>query len=237
MGVRGREVGRACEGGEVPHRPLTPSARAADALAIADWRRRVAETYADVRRIAADDPPAAHAVWVQRRDELFAEHPASPLDGPTRASFAGLEVARYDPAFRFEVEVHPADPQRLDVATGTDGVVPFERVGTVELPDVGSLAVWALRSYGGGLFLPVRDASGGQPGGTFGGGRYVLDTIKGADLGTSHGLLVVDLNFAYNPSCAYDPSWACPLATRANTVTADLPVGERTFPIPDPTTD
>jgi len=217
----------------VPHRPLTPTARAADVLAVADWRRRVAQTYADVRRIAYEDPESAHAVWVQRRDELFAEHPASPLDGATRAAFAGLDVARYDPAFRFEVEVRPGDSQRLDITTGTDGVVPFERIGTVDLPDVGTLAVWALRSYAGGLFLPVRDATSGQPGGSFGGGRYVLDTVKGADLGTSHGLLVVDLNFAYNPSCAYDPDWACPLATRANTVPVPLPVGELVFPLPE----
>ncbi|NNH09181.1 DUF1684 domain-containing protein [Cellulomonas fimi] len=217
----------------MPHRPTTPSARAADALAVADWRRRVTETYTTVRRLAREDPAGAHAVWVQRRDELFAEHPASPLDAPARAAFAGLDVGRYDAAFRFEVEVEPSESQRLDLTTGTDGVVPFERVGTVTLPDVGTLAVWALRSYGGGLFVPVRDALAGAPGGTFGGGRYVLDTIKGADLGTSRGLLVVDLNFAYNPSCAYDPSWACPLATRANTVAVDLPVGERTFPLPD----
>jgi uncharacterized protein (DUF1684 family) len=206
-----------------------PGPLVTDPLLVADWRRRVTEAYADVRRIALDDPAGAHAVWVQRRDELFAEHPASPLDAATRASFAGLDVAPYDPAFRFEVEVQPATRQRLDVSTGTDGVVTFERVGSVELPRVGSLALWALHGYGGGLFLPVRDALAGLAGGTFGGGRYLLDTVKGADLGWMRGLLVVDLNFAYNPTCAYEPAWACPLATRANTVAVELPVGERTW--------
>jgi uncharacterized protein (DUF1684 family) len=97
--------------------------------------------------------------------------------------------------------------------------------------------VWALRGYGGGLFLPVKDALAGRPGGTFGGGRYVLDTIKGADLGRRdlpRGPLVVDLNFAYNPSCAYDPSWACPLATRGNVLVAEVPVGEL---VPEPAVD
>ena len=168
-------------------------------------------------------------MWVQARDELFAEHPASPLDAATKASFAGLDVARYDPAFRFEVELRAAPKQRLEVTTGTDGVVPFERIGSVDLPGVGSLAVWALRSYGGGLFLPVRDLLAGVEHGTYGGGRYVLDTIKGADLGPGSrpGTIVLDFNFAYNPSCAYDPAWACPLAPPGNTVTTAIPVGER----------
>ncbi|MGY4645066.1 DUF1684 domain-containing protein [Cellulomonas sp. URHB0016] len=213
----------------MPHRPRTLPGPAADALAVADWRRRVAEAYADVRHLASHDPAQAHAVWVQRRDELFAEHPASPLDAAARAFFAGLDVAPYDPAYRFEVEVRPAEPQRLEISTETDGLISYERIGTVELGDLGHLAVWALHGYAGGLFLPVRDGLAGHDGGTFGGGRYLLDTVKGADLGLSHGLLVVDLNFAFNPSCAYDPSWSCPLATRANTIAAPLPVGERVF--------
>jgi len=201
------------------------------ALEVADWRRRVTQTYAQVRALADEDPAAAHAVWVQQRDELFAFHPASPLTADARADFAGLDVASYDPAYRFEVEVEPAGPQRLDVATGTDGVVGFDRIGTVAPGDLGRLTLWSLRGYGGGLFLPVRDALAGH--GTFGGGRYVLDTAKGADLGSDRvGRLVVDLNFAYNPSCAYDPAWACPLATRANTLAVEVPVGERTPALP-----
>ncbi|MCC2309350.1 DUF1684 domain-containing protein [Cellulomonas chengniuliangii] len=209
-----------------------PDARgsAADVLAVNDWRRRTAELYADVRRVAADDPAAAHALWVERRDALFGDHPASPLLPEARAAFRGLPVAPYDPAFRFEARVRAAPTQRLDVATGTDGVVPFERIGRATLPGLGTLSVWALRAYAGGVFLPVKDALAGRTGGTYGGGRYVLDTIKGADLGTSgddgRGPLVIDLNFAYNPSCAYDPDWACPLATRGNVVEGETPVGE-----------
>ena len=207
---------------------VTAPASAFDPVAIADWRRRVAQMYADVRRIAASDPAAAHAVWVQQRDELFATHPASPLDVVASASFAGLDVARYDPAFRFEAVIEPAGQQRMDVATATDGVVPFERIGTVELGSLGSLAVWSLKTYGGGLFVPVRDALAGTS--TYGGGRYVLDTVKGADHGMAGSLVVVDLNFAYNPSCAYNPAWTCPLATRANTLAVEVPVGELAFP-------
>lgn len=209
---------------------VRPLGRTLDALAVADWRRQVAQIYADVRRAALDDPADAHALWVRRRDELFGEHPASPLRPASRAVFTGLDVAPYDPAFRFEVRVRTATSQRLDVATGTDGVVPFERIGRVELGELGAVSVWALRSYGGGIFIPVKDATSGKT--TYGGGRYLLDTVKGADLGRAiDGGLVIDLNFTYNPSCAYDPAWACPLATRGNVLEVPVPVGEQS---PDP---
>jgi len=107
-------------------------------------------------------------------------------------------------------------------------VVPFERIGRVEIPDTGSLDVWRLTTYGGGIFVPVRDALAGRPGGTYGGGRYLIDTIKGADLGSDaeRGTIVLDFNFAYNPSCAYDPAWACPLAQPGNVLPVAVPVGE-----------
>lgn len=199
---------------------------ATTALEIADWRRRVFALYDAVR--SENDPATAHEVWRTARDELMGTHPASPLNEDERARFNGLPVAPYDPSWRFELPILPADPGGFEFPTGTDGVVPFERVGRVELPDAGSLDVWRLMTYGGGLFVPVRDALAGRPGGTYGGGRYLLDTIKGADLGSDldGGTIVIDLNFAYNPSCAYDPAWACPLAQPGNVLSAPVPVGE-----------
>ncbi|PRY67518.1 hypothetical protein B0I08_106125 [Glaciihabitans tibetensis] len=221
------------------------------ALQVADWRRRVFSLYKSVRE--SSDVVAAHALWKTERDELFAHHPSSPLLPEDLASFAGLPVEPYDPAWRFELPLlDAAEPKRMDVETGTDGTVPFERIGFVDVPDVGTLDVWRLASYGGGIFVPVKDALAGKPGGTYGGGRYLIDTIKGADLGSGlaglgdaepesglagHGdtglqlggpeTLVLDFNFAYNPSCAYDPAWACPLAQPGNRVAVEIPVGER----------
>lgn len=201
-----------------------------DALATADWRRRVFGLYDDVREHAArESPEAAHALWRTGRDELFRSHPASALRGGAGNAFSGLSVAPYDPAFRFEALVDDDGAgEVLDVATGTDGVVPFRRLGTLTLSGLGKLALWKLASYGGGLFLPLRDGSAGAPGGTYGGGRYVLDTVKGAHLGEgrSPGSLIVDLNFAYNPSCAYDEQWACPLPGADNRLVDAIGVGE-----------
>jgi uncharacterized protein (DUF1684 family) len=191
-----------------------------------DWRRRVAALYAEVR--ATPEPEASHTVWRHGRDELFASHPASPLLVADRAQFRGLPYAAYDPALRHAVDVDTDLPSaHLEVPTGTDGIVAFERLGQVDLPDLGLLDVWWLLGYGGGVFLPVKDTSPN----TYGGGRYVLDTVKGADLGgrlqpDGTSTLVVDLNFAYNPSCAYDPAWACPLAPPGNTLDRAINAGE-----------
>jgi uncharacterized protein (DUF1684 family) len=214
------------------------NAPAVTALETADWRQRVFGIYAQAREQAVDDIVGAHALWRRARDELFATHPATPLLPEDRPGFGGLPVADYDPAWRFTAEIEaPADddprPRHFEFATGTDGVVPFELLGIARIPGVGELDIWRLASYGGGLFLPVKDGLAGKPGGTYGGGRYLLDTIKGANLNdalqrgsgaSAH--LVLDFNFAYNPSCAYDPAWACPLAQPGNTVAVQIPVGE-----------
>ncbi|WP_448810988.1 DUF1684 domain-containing protein [Agromyces bauzanensis] len=200
------------------------------ALQLADWRRRVFGLYAGVRQLSVHDPAAGHELWISGRDELFAGHPQSPLLPDDRARFTGLTVARYDPDWRFELEVRRAEePHRIVVDSATDGPIPFSLVGTVRVPGLGMLDVWRLTGYGGGLFVPVKDALAGRPGGTYGGGRYLLDTVKGADLGpgAEGDSLVIDLNFAYNPSCAYDPSWSCPLAQPGNTLVHEIPVGER----------
>ena len=207
------------------------------ALDVLDFRRRVAEIYRTVR--AAARPDEGHALWVRERGRLLAEHPASPVPAEHRGAGTSIEVAAYDEAFRFVVEVQDAPAERIEVVTGTDGTVVFDRVGRVELDGsiggLGSLDVWWHGGYGGGVFVPLRDGTSGRTG--YGGGRYVLDTTKGADLGPEPSgpgparvgpgrILVVDLNFAYHPSCAYDPAWACPLAPPGNRLDADVAAGE-----------
>lgn len=193
-----------------------------ETLDLVSWRRAVAELYAEVR--ATDEPALGHEVWRVGRDQLFCSHTQSPLlpDDPLRTS--GLPYWPYDAALRFVVELLPAPPHRLEVVTSTDGVIVLDRVGRVALLGA-QLDVWWLAQYGGGLFVPLRDATAGS--GSYGGGRYLLDTAKGADLGGTAHEIVLDLNFAYHPSCRYNPRWECPLAPEGNRI--DLPVrgGER----------
>jgi uncharacterized protein (DUF1684 family) len=201
---------------------------AAYAAAVADWRLQTFDLYAHVRRTAKNDGGApAHALWLAQRDTMFATHPASALNADKKARFSGLSVAPYNPDFRFECPLGAGGAgEEMNVQTGTDGTVPFVRLGTFDIPGVGALAAWKLRSYGGGIFVPFRDTTAGRDGGSYGAGRYLLDTVKGAHLGQDGGLFTLDFNFAYNPSCAYDEAWACPLPGRDNRLAVDIPVGE-----------
>lgn len=191
-----------------------------EALELLDWRRQVHALYDGVR--AELYPHVAHAGWVAVRDQLFGSHPCSPV--PDRESFGGLAVPDHDPAWRVTARLEPAAPQRIEIPTATDGTVPFERAGVVTTP-WGTLDAWSLASYGGGLWIPVRDAGSGRL--SYGGGRYLYDSVKGADLGTTaDGELVLDLNFLYAPSCAHDPRWSCPLPPAGNVLDVEVPVGE-----------
>ena len=152
-----------------------------DLVALADWRRRVHELYAAVRDLARSDPVAAHAAWRAGRDELFRDHPQTPLLEPSaRAAFAGLRYFPYDPAFRFSTVLEPLVGRPAEVPTSDGAAMRFELIGHVTLP-IGRLAVEWLPAYAGGIFLAFRDGTSGRA--TYGGGRYLLDTAKGADLG------------------------------------------------------
>jgi uncharacterized protein (DUF1684 family) len=208
---------------------LDAAAQARDALALLDWRRRIAELYAEIR--ASDDIEAAWRSWHETRTKLFREHPQSPVPSGERAAYSGPHVYDYDPAWRALADVEAAEPRRFELPTSTSEVMMFSRfarghftVGASE----STLDLYLLEGYGGGLFVPFADATSG--GDTYGAGRYVLDTIKGADLGLRDGRLVLDFNFAYQPSCSYDPRWTCPLAPPGNRLTLAVESGERLAP-------
>lgn len=198
-------------------------------LDLMDWKRRVLAMYAEVREGRGD--PAACAAFRAARDDLFRAHPQSPLLPEARAAFDGVPWFPHRPDLRMECVLEPdPDGPELVIPTSTGEPTRFTRVGFVR-PVIGgtevSLAVYWLEGYGGGLFLPFRDAGAG--GDTYGGGRYLLDTVKGADLGTSADgeRLVIDFNYAYNPSCSYDPRWSCPLAPPGNRIDVAVEAGER----------
>jgi len=203
-------------------------------LSLADWRRRIGELYADVRRLAVLDPQAAYELWRGVRETLYREHPQSPVPAEARPSFRALHF-RYDPSLRFEVTVDPAPPPApgalpLELPNSGADVLAFRRIGSMEIPFASGsrrLSVFWMLGYGGGLFLPFRDATSGAE--TYGAGRYLIDAAKGADLGgdPERGTLLVDFNFAYQPSCAFDPKWACPLAPPENRLDIPIRAGER----------
>lgn len=166
---------------------------------------------------ADEDARRAWRHWCEVRAELYATHPQSPRPGAVPDYFP------YDPAFCFEARVERVDPTALEVTGSAGSVTRFTRFAAAQF-DRYELELYWLDSYGGGVFLPFRDeTSGGE---TYGAGRYLLDTVKGADLGGSGETLVLDFNFAFNPSCAWDDSWACPLAPPANRLPLRVTAGE-----------
>ena len=196
-------------------------------LELLDWKRQIFELYAEVR--ASPDPERTWLHWRATRDELFRTHPQSPLPPGARASFAGLPTFDYDPALRVLGAVEPAERERREIATSGEEPYAFTRFARVRFTLAGAeqtLDLYWLEGYGGGVFLSFADATSGRE--TYGAGRYLLDTVKGADLGSEDGRLVLDFNFAYNPSCAYDPRWVCPLAPPGNRLPVAVRAGERT---------
>ena len=187
-----------------------------EVLDLLDWKRRVFALYAEIR--SSPDPAQAWRRWCDVRAGLFRDHPQSALPG-----FEGLAYLPYDPAFRFLAEVVPAEPERRAIGSSGDQPVFFTRFAVARFDDH-ELELFWLDAYAGGLFLPFRDET--APAETYGGGRYLLDTVKGADLGTEGGRLVLDFNFAYNPSCAYAPHWVCPLSPPANRLPVAIRAGE-----------
>lgn len=196
-------------------------------LELADWRRQVADIYSQARR--REDPVEGHALWRERRDRLFKAHPQSPLRAGDPLLAHGVPYWPYDPRLRFLLPVHTVsdDARVYTIATAPGELTRIRQFGWVELPApaVGRLAVWWLEQYGGGVFVPFRDATSGHS--TYGAGRYLLDTAKGADLGMDAGRLVLDFNFSYHPSCRYDPAWQCPLAPPENVLDAAIEAGEK----------
>jgi len=211
---------------------------------LADWRRRVAQLYVEVRTLGMFGGAAGHDHWRAVREELYREHPQSPVPPHERAGFTARHFP-YDPALRFETPLIPDDgvgrPEPpagaagagtggTTVPTSMGGVMDVRRIGWLDVPfptGTHRLALYWLEGYGGGLFLSFRDGTNG--GETYGGGRYLLDGAKSADLGgdPARGTAVLDFNFAYQPSCAFDPQWVCPLVPPENVLAVPLRAGER----------
>jgi uncharacterized protein (DUF1684 family) len=199
-----------------------------DAVDLADYRERVARMYL---------APTDLATFRHERDELFGTHAQSAIPADERGSFQGLRYFPENPDAIATVPIRPAGGSGdLEIDSGgEDGVLTYRRVGILDTP-WGELTLFWLHAYGGGLFLPFRDGTGFKATSgprSYGGGRYLTDTVKGT---FGRGVVIetpdrvrVDINYAYNPSCAYDDRWACPLAPPENRIDAEIAAGELVY--------
>lgn len=195
-----------------------------DSLTLADYRRRTDEIYADVR--AQNASVYAWEKWKEERDLLFLTHKQTPID--PGVEFTGLSYFPYNPRLAFEAEVEAVEASTVAIGHSGEGATAMRSFGQVHLQIEGrevSLTLYWLEAYGGGIFLPFRDSTSGAD--TYGGGRYLIDTVKGADLGGRSGMIRLDFNFSYHPSCVHSIRWSCPLAPPANHLKVPVTAGER----------
>jgi len=192
-------------------------------LELLGWRRRVADLFAEVRRRPAD---GATLAWFRHeKDVLFRTHSQSPIPREERASFGGLPYWPFDPRARV---VARFVPDEAELVGSTPQQIAFHRIGRLNFTlydQTHMLPAFWIDGYAGGLFVPFKDATSGYA--TYGGGRYLLDTIKSADLGSDANTLVLDFNYAYHPSCFYDPVWVCPLAPPDSRLSVPVHAGEK----------
>jgi uncharacterized protein (DUF1684 family) len=202
-----------------------------DRLSLAQWRMAFFELYSSLREISRNDPVRACEIFRAQRDRLFANHVQSPLTSPQQKIFRGLNYFAYDDRFRTLGSLdQDIEMETKDLNLGVDGLLRYTRIARIDftlLDKPYSLDLYWIEGYGGGLFLPFRDLSNGK--GTYSAGRYLFDTIKGANIGIDSNSINLDFNFAYNPSCAYNNQWICPLPPMENEVSTPIEAGEKSF--------
>jgi uncharacterized protein len=162
------------------------------------------------------------------KDEFFRDDPHSPLTPTQRASFDGLSYFPEDDAMRIraELETEGVDlDERIVMQTTTGGEQVYQRAGVIHFDVNGEAAQLTLYASDDAhdLFVPFRDATSGKE--SYGAGRYLEVDPPGPD-----GHEVVDLNAAYNPFCAYNPEWSCPIPPGENWLRVPIRAGERSFP-------
>ena len=207
-------------------------------LDLYDYRTRVSAFYRQRNNTLRinEDPQTVLTRFRQERDSLFASHPQSALDEQQKRTFTGLHYFPFNPDMRFTAIVHTdIEPHSQEVVMNASENMKMTTVGQLEFAvaqQTVTLSLYWLDIYGGGLFLPFRDTTSPQD--SYGGGRYLFDTIKGSDflftLNEHRQMhIVLDFNYAYNPSCAYNDAWTCPLAPIENRLPVALPAGEKKY--------
>jgi uncharacterized protein len=207
-------------------------------LDLFDYRCRVADMYRERRQslLAGEDAGTVLQRFRESRDELFTKHAQSAINEVQKRKFKGLRYFPYNPVMCVEADIDTGvTPVHLSVAMNSEETMTMTSVGILQFTLDGvrvALTLYWLNIYAGGLFLPFRDAT--SPAESYGGGRYLFDTIKGSDFLATPGAsgiqrIWLDFNYAYNPSCAYNDKWVCPLAPIENRLEVPIRAGELKF--------
>lgn len=163
-------------------------------------------------------------------DEFMARHPQSPLEHEQRHNFQGLDYFDYNPDLVLEVELErfPEDEPLIEMETTTGGKQRYRRYGrfTVDVDGAQGQATIFINPYEGDFFLPFRDATSGQE--SYPAGRY-LDSHRPGLEDFGDGRFAIDFNYSYNPYCAYNLAYSCPLPPIENWLKVPIRAGEKKF--------
>jgi uncharacterized protein (DUF1684 family) len=158
------------------------------------------------------------------KDDLFAHDHRAPLAPEQRRNFERLAYFPENSQLVFRAQIdRDIEPDEVRMATTRGEEQIFRRFGIVRFEVDGETAQLTLYSSEGSheLFVPFRDATSGRE--TYGAGRYL-------DLHAHGNEVVLDFNYAYNPYCAYNPDWNCPLPPGENWLKVPIRAGEKAFP-------
>ncbi len=157
------------------------------------------------------------------KDGFFKTHPQSPLTPEQKKNFQGLAYFPANPALRFELPIEPfAEQNMVEFQTSTGDTQHYIRHARLKFTVEGQPAELTLYSSEHGYFLPFVDSLANKE--TYGAGRYLdpepLDDNR----------VLVDFNLAYNPYCAYNDRWSCPLTPFENRLKGPIRAVEKLFP-------
>lgn len=156
------------------------------------------------------------------KDEFFGSHPQSPFTREQRKNFHGLHYFPENDALRLEVKVDEFEnKQKFEMQTSTGDVQAYEKFGKFHFDVDGEEAELTIYRSEYGFFLPFVDSLAGQD--TYPAGRYLdPEALPG-------GRFIVDFNIAYNPYCAYNEMWSCPITPAENRLKVAIRAGEKLF--------
>jgi hypothetical protein len=156
------------------------------------------------------------------KDEFFKDDSQSPLTPEQRKEFAGLKYFPENPGLRFELAVEPfPEKEKIQMQTSTGDIQTYTRYGKIRFEVDGQPAELTIYADRHGFFLPFVDNQAGKE--TYGAGRYLEPEVLG------NGKMRIDFNLAYNPYCAYNDLYSCPLTPFENRVKVAIKAGEKVF--------
>lgn len=156
------------------------------------------------------------------KDQYFASHPQSPLTPEQKQNFEGLKYFPENESLRLEVEIQEfPQKENIEIQTTTGDLRIYERFGRFTFEVEGQEASLTVYDTDFGLFLPLVDSLANTE--TYGAGRYLEPEAL------ENGKYLVDFNLAYNPYCAYNDRYSCPLTPFENRIKVPIRAGEKIF--------